>query len=85
MPGYDVSTPSSGEPIEGWALTKAAIDLSHGNRDGVFPPFVAADMKIIAPKSLYVSSTNESDYGAPVVDVHRLGFLRMAMVSHLLR
>ncbi|KAL0935897.1 uncharacterized protein CTRU02_208111 [Colletotrichum truncatum] len=76
MPGYDVSKPWPGTPMDGWTLSKTGVDLSGLRRDGRRGSLysglavVSSDIKIIAPKSLYVPSTNASDHGRPVVNAH---------------
>ncbi|KAF6836439.1 hypothetical protein CPLU01_03723 [Colletotrichum plurivorum] len=74
MPGYDVSMPWPGAPMEGWTISKTAVDLSNLPRNSEpesrMTAVVAADLKIIAPESLYVPSKDESDHGKPVVNVH---------------
>nr|XP_036586249.1 uncharacterized protein CTRU02_03634 [Colletotrichum truncatum]KAF6796656.1 hypothetical protein CTRU02_03634 [Colletotrichum truncatum] len=67
LPEYNVSQPWPGTPIDGWTITNTAIDLSRYNaviEEGVvLTGFIGTDIKITAPKSLYVPSTNESDHG----------------------
>ncbi|KAJ0374324.1 hypothetical protein COL26b_007404 [Colletotrichum chrysophilum] len=77
MPGYDVSKPWPGSPMDGWKIAMAAVDLDHEQRGEAGSLLggratIGDDIKIIAPESLYVPSVNESDHGKPVTTLkHR--------------
>jgi hypothetical protein len=78
IPGYDVSKPFPGEPIDGWTMNVAAVDLSRATRrswntgeDGIqrlvfSDAMVGHSMTIQAPESLI--KTN--DDGTKVVNTH---------------
>ncbi|KAH9238148.1 hypothetical protein K456DRAFT_50333 [Colletotrichum gloeosporioides 23] len=75
MPGYDVSKPWPGSPMDGWKIAMAAVDLDHEQRGEAGSLLggratIGDDIKIIAPESLYVPSANESDHGQPVVNAN---------------
>ncbi|KAK2739053.1 hypothetical protein CKAH01_18707 [Colletotrichum kahawae] len=75
MPGYDVSKPWPGSPMDGWKIAVAAVDLDHEQRGEAGSLLggratIGDDIKIIAPESLYVPSSNESDHGKPVVNAN---------------
>ncbi|KAK3292941.1 uncharacterized protein B0H64DRAFT_444253 [Chaetomium fimeti] len=68
IPGYDVSKPYPGEPMDGWRLRLALLDMSQAayspslnNRD----PFVGYSLTIEAPPALLKT---DADDGTKVVD-----------------
>ncbi|KAF5517905.1 hypothetical protein CGCA056_v011452 [Colletotrichum aenigma] len=75
MPGYDVSKPWPGSPMDGWKIAMAAVDFDHYQRGEAGSLLggratIGDDIKIIAPESLYVPSANESDHGQPMVNAN---------------
>lgn len=78
IPGYDVSKPFPGEPMDGWTISLAALDLSYGrlrsydiDDDGTrtlssSDAMIGHSMAIQAPESLI--KTN--DDGTKFVDTH---------------
>ncbi|KAK3306079.1 uncharacterized protein B0T15DRAFT_534268 [Chaetomium strumarium] len=53
IPGYDVSKPFPGTPIDGWTLSMAALDMSHAAVvDATHEPMVGYSLTIQAPDSL---------------------------------
>lgn len=73
IPGYNVSKPWPGEAMDGWTINVTAVDLHRDplRENGQYSGAIGMDVKIIAPQSLYVKSTNVSDGGMPIVDVNQ--------------
>lgn len=71
IPGYDVSKPYPGSPIDGWRIRLAALDMSQpGNTYGPYlpsssEPFVGYSLAIEAPQALLKSSP---DGASKIVD-----------------
>ncbi|KAL2145887.1 hypothetical protein VTI28DRAFT_5969 [Corynascus sepedonium] len=71
IPGYDVSKPYPGEPIDGWTIHLAALDLSKPSpyySTGEGQPMVGDSLKIQAPDALL--QDNDEEDGTKEVRVH---------------
>ncbi|KAL2193840.1 hypothetical protein P885DRAFT_63615 [Corynascus similis CBS 632.67] len=71
IPGYDVSKPYPGEPIDGWAVHLTALDLSKPSPYYIRPeghPMVGHSLKIQAPDALLQDNDEEDGTKEVLVD-----------------